>query len=199
MLRGQGAELVEVAAPTGTTAPSILTQEFERDLDAYLARLPETAPVSTLDEVIAFNAANAQVAPKFGQTLLTASAEIDLDDPTQAAANRRPVPTTFLGTVYAEETLIALASDYDEAAAVRRSPQEINPTAFRCTWVSPQTAPDEDCLAEPAADPVASTTVPGPCSGTRPCPAVRRDTTDQVDPHRAEARCCQQEERDLTR
>lgn len=214
VLRGQGAELVEVAAPTGTTAPSILTQEFERDLNAYLARLPETAPVSTLDEVIAFNEANAQVALKFGQTLLTASAEVDLEDPAQAAtyeaareqgltetragidatlttndveaivsnaattgngaragypsltlpagyaaANRRPVPITFLGTAYTEETLIALASDYEQAAAVRRSPQEINPTAFRCTWVSPQTAPDEDCLAEPAADPVASTTL----------------------------------------
>jgi len=216
VLRAEGATLVQVTAPAGAAAPSILTPEFKRDLNAYLARLPESAPRKTLSDVIAYNDANPGVALKFGQTLLTAAQDTDLSDPDQAAtyqanrdlglqqsrtnidttlttndveaivsnaattgvgaragypsltlpagyaaANRRPVPITFLGTAYSEETLIDLAYDYEQAAQVRRSPQELNPSAFACTGVSPETDPDApgaDCGQEEA-DPVASVTL----------------------------------------
>lgn len=84
VLRAEGAELVEVEVG-GTSAPSILTYEFERDLDAYFSRLP-AGPVRSLEEVIAYNAAHPQEALKFGQRLLEASAEVDLSDPATAAA-----------------------------------------------------------------------------------------------------------------
>jgi len=216
VLRDQGAELVQVTAPANATAPSILTQEFKRDLNAYLARLPEAAPRDTLADIISFNDANPGAALKFGQTLLTDAQAVDLSDPDQAAtyqtnrelglqqsrtnidttlttndvdaivsnaattgvgaragypsvtlpagyapANRRPVPITFLGTAFSEETLLDLAYDYEQAAQVRRSPQEINPSAFTCTGVSPETDPDApgaDCDDEQAA-PVATVTL----------------------------------------
>ncbi|MEJ5868037.1 amidase family protein [Pseudokineococcus sp. 5B2Z-1] len=84
VLRAQGAELVEVEVG-GTSAPSILTYEFERDLDAYFSRLPD-GPVRSLEDVIAYNEGHPQEALKFGQRLLEASAAVDLSDPATAAA-----------------------------------------------------------------------------------------------------------------
>ncbi|NPC97055.1 amidase family protein [Nocardioides sp. zg-DK7169] len=86
VLEAQGATLVPVTAPAGSQQPGILSYEFERDLNAYLARLPESAPMDTLSDVIAFNDAHAAVALKFGQTLLTASEAVDLTDPAQLEA-----------------------------------------------------------------------------------------------------------------
>jgi amidase len=206
VLRAQGATLVPVSAPVNTDAPGILTYEFKRDLNAYLSRLPASAPVKSLADVIAYNNAHAKVALKFGQTLLTASQEVDLSDADTAeayeaaraegitetragidavledndveaivsnaattgigaragypsltlpagysAANRRPVAITFLGTAYSEQKLIGYASDYEAAADVWKSPEEINPTAFACTPLAdPDTAASCDELpAEP--------------------------------------------------
>ncbi|WP_299034767.1 amidase family protein [uncultured Pseudokineococcus sp.] len=84
VLRAEGAELVEVEVG-GTSAPSILTYEFERDLDAYFSRLPD-GPVRSLEDVIAYDEAHPREALKFGQRLLEASAEVDLSDPATAAA-----------------------------------------------------------------------------------------------------------------
>ncbi|MDN4171522.1 amidase family protein [Nocardioides sp. SOB77] len=86
VLRAQGAELVEVTAPANTTAPGILTYEFRRDLNAYLSRLPADAPMTSLADIIEYNSEHAAVALKFGQTLLTASQDVDLADPATAAA-----------------------------------------------------------------------------------------------------------------
>jgi amidase len=92
VLRAQGATTVDVTVQTGGLPPSILGYEFKRDLNAYLARLPANAPMKTLDDVVRFNLAHAaEGAIKFGQTQLTASNEIDLDDPVARAeyeANR---------------------------------------------------------------------------------------------------------------
>jgi amidase len=86
VLRAQGAEVVPVTVNTGGLPPSILNYEFKRDLNAYLARLPASAPMSTLDDVVQFNLAHvADGAVKFGQTLLTASNDIVLDDPATKA------------------------------------------------------------------------------------------------------------------
>ncbi len=87
-LRRQGARLVEVEVGT-TDAPSVLEHEFERDLDAYLARLPEDAPMDTMDDVIAFNRAHRQEALKYGQERMLVADELSLEEPGNAAAYRR--------------------------------------------------------------------------------------------------------------
>ena len=81
-----GATTVQVAAPTSAAPFDVLTAEFKRDLNAYLGRLPASAPVKSLADIIAFNSAHETEALKFGQALLTASQAVDLDDPAQNAA-----------------------------------------------------------------------------------------------------------------
>jgi len=92
VLRAQGATVVPVTVDTGNLPPSILTFEFKRDLNAYLARLPASAPMKTLDDIIRFNITGAATGTiKFGQTLLVESNNIDLTDPVVRAtyeANR---------------------------------------------------------------------------------------------------------------
>jgi len=81
VLAAQGATLVPVTLDTTSSIPggsSVLTYEFKRDLNAYLSRLPSGAPMRTLADVIAFNAAHAPVALKFGQTQALASQAKDL-------------------------------------------------------------------------------------------------------------------------
>jgi amidase len=86
VLRAQGATVVNVTVDTGGLPASILTYEFKRDLNAYLARLPANAPFKTLDDVVRFNTAHAaEGAIKFGQTQLVASNDVDLDDPATKA------------------------------------------------------------------------------------------------------------------
>jgi len=50
-----------------------------------------------------------------------------------AAADRAPVALTLLGARWSEPRLLALAHDYEQAARVRRSPEEINPSLFART------------------------------------------------------------------
>ncbi|HEY9735802.1 MAG TPA: amidase family protein, partial [Trichocoleus sp.] len=70
-IQGLGAELVFEEIPTAvelsTFNSSVLSYEFKRDLNAYLASLGSDAPVKTLADVIAFNEANAEAALKYGQ------------------------------------------------------------------------------------------------------------------------------------
>jgi amidase len=76
-----GAVLVPVTLDTSSTIPagsSVLSYEFKRDLNTYLSRLPAHAPVKTLADIIAYNAAHAQVATKFGQTQAIASQAKDI-------------------------------------------------------------------------------------------------------------------------
>ena len=78
-LRRAGAVLVDVDLDTDDGFDSIvLTYEFKRDLNAYLAGLPAGAPVRSLAEVIAANEANAAVALKFGQARACAAEAMDL-------------------------------------------------------------------------------------------------------------------------
>ena len=86
VLEEQGAELVEVDPLGATEADDILLAEFGRDLDEYLAQLPDDAPMGSLDEIIAYNEENPDAALKFGQGLLEEAAGIDLDDPADSAA-----------------------------------------------------------------------------------------------------------------
>jgi amidase len=87
VLRAEGAELVTVTLESGNLPPGILTQEFKRDLNAYLARLPAASPMHSLADIIAFNQAQAAAGTmKFGQTQLVESQAVDLDDPDTRAA-----------------------------------------------------------------------------------------------------------------
>ena len=84
---GLGAVTVQIPTPSpDQNFSEILTEEFKRDLNAYLSRLPASAPMKSLADIIAFNTANAQEALKFGQSQLTASQGVDLNDPAQMAA-----------------------------------------------------------------------------------------------------------------
>jgi amidase len=87
-IQALGAVTVQIANPgQGLQVPSeILTEEFKRDLNAYLSRLPANAPMKSLADIIAFNNANVTEALKFGQGQLTMSQAINLDDPAQMAA-----------------------------------------------------------------------------------------------------------------
>jgi Asp-tRNA(Asn)/Glu-tRNA(Gln) amidotransferase A subunit family amidase len=81
-----GATTVQITAPANTGRPSILSYEFKRDLNSYLSRLPGSAPMKSLADIIAYNDAHPQEALKYGQNLLSDSQAIDLDDPATKAA-----------------------------------------------------------------------------------------------------------------
>jgi amidase len=53
----------------------VLRYEFKKNLNDYLARLPEAVPVHSLADVIAFNERNAEKALKYGQDILIRSEE----------------------------------------------------------------------------------------------------------------------------
>ncbi len=81
-IQSLGAELVfeEVSTINELTgfSSSVLTYEFKRDLNAYLASLGPDAPVKTLAEVLAFNEVNAAIALKYGQARAAVVEEKDL-------------------------------------------------------------------------------------------------------------------------
>jgi amidase len=95
VLKAAGAELVEVEAPKlpglGEAELTVLQTELKADLDAYLATTPPTVRTRTLDQVIAFNEANAATEmPFFAQeTFLAAAKTKGLDDPAYKAARAK--------------------------------------------------------------------------------------------------------------
>lgn len=84
VLRAQGAVLVPVTVGN-TNAPSILTREFKRDMNAYLDRLPDDAPMQSFDDIRQYNIDHPE-GQKFGQTNFDQGALVDLSDPAQNAA-----------------------------------------------------------------------------------------------------------------
>ncbi len=76
VLRAEGAELVDVPSLPETDEMPVLLHEFARDLDAYLARLPDP-PIRSMRELVAWNAAHADRALKYGQALLERAAAVD--------------------------------------------------------------------------------------------------------------------------
>jgi amidase len=80
-LSERGAVLVDVGIEADRhydVGSPVLSHEFKRDLNAYLARLPEGAPMRTLADVIAYNEAHVGATLKFGQSLALASQARDL-------------------------------------------------------------------------------------------------------------------------
>jgi len=95
VLKAAGAVLVEVDRPEldgiGEAELTVLRTELKADLDAYLATTPATVRTRTLEQVIAFNKANAAAEmPFFGQELFEeAAATKGLDDPAYKAARAK--------------------------------------------------------------------------------------------------------------
>ncbi len=88
VLRKQGAEIVDIADTRkgfdglGEAEFEVLMVELKADLNAYLARTPPTVKTRTLEEVIAFNKAEAAELRWFGQELFDlAQSKKGLDDP----------------------------------------------------------------------------------------------------------------------
>ena len=79
-LRAAGAELVDVEfTPNGEMGEAeytVLLHEFQRDIDAYLKDSPADIPVRSLEDLIAFNEANAEREMRwFGQEIFEAALE----------------------------------------------------------------------------------------------------------------------------
>ncbi|MEN2748161.1 amidase [Sphingomonas sp. T9W2] len=95
VLRRGGATLVEVTPPKldglGEAELLVLQTELKADLNAYLATTPAVVKTRTLDQVIAFNRANAGTEmPFFEQETFEAAAKTrGLDDPAYRAARAK--------------------------------------------------------------------------------------------------------------
>lgn len=95
VLRAGGATLVEVTPPKldglGEAELLVLQTELKADLNAYLATTPPTVKTRTLDQVIAFNRANAATEmPFFEQETFEAAAKTKgFDDPAYRAARAK--------------------------------------------------------------------------------------------------------------
>ncbi len=91
LMRSLGAEVIDVDIDSFTQlnqfSSSVLSYEFKRDLNTYLATRGPTSSIKTLADVIAYNSRNAAVALKYGQVLALASQARDLygDEPRYAA------------------------------------------------------------------------------------------------------------------
>jgi amidase len=77
VLEREGAYVEMVPALAGIGVPGILGYGFKRDLNAYLAGLPPSAPVHSLAEIIAVNIAT-EGALKYGQTQALSSEALDI-------------------------------------------------------------------------------------------------------------------------
>ena len=95
VLRAAGAILVDIKRPAsdglGEAELTVLLTELKADLDAYIATTPPGVATRTLDQVIAFNRANAATEmPFFGQELFEqAAATKGLRDPAYLAARAK--------------------------------------------------------------------------------------------------------------
>ncbi|MEH3157550.1 MAG: amidase [Sphingomonas taxi] len=92
VLRAAGATLVEATPPklegVGDAEFTVLKTELKADLEAYLATTPAAVTARTLDQLIAFNRAQAAAEmPFFGQEIFEMAAQTrGLDDPAYKAA-----------------------------------------------------------------------------------------------------------------
>ena len=77
VLRDLGATTVTVPALAETEETVVLHYEFARDVDAYLAALPDGAPVRTLAELARWNEEHAEAALKYGQAHVLTAIVVD--------------------------------------------------------------------------------------------------------------------------
>lgn len=77
-MRAAGATVDLIPALAAIGVPGILNYGQKRDVNAYLDTLPDTFPIQSLADLIAFNQANAGIALKYGQTSFIASNALDI-------------------------------------------------------------------------------------------------------------------------
>src|SRR5438552_2783147 len=101
VLKAQGAEVVdpapiETAGQLGMSERDVLQYEFKTDLNAYLVTMPAAVKPRTLEDLIAFNAANeAREMPYFGQeTFIAAQARGPLTDQAYLDARAKCIEVT---------------------------------------------------------------------------------------------------------
>ncbi len=101
VLKAQGAEVVdpapiETAGQLGMNERDVLQYEFKTDLNAYLVTMPAAVNPRTLEDLIAFNAANeARELPYFGQeTFIAAQARGPLTDQAYLDARAKCIELT---------------------------------------------------------------------------------------------------------
>ncbi len=113
VLRNQGAIIID-PAPIATTAQLltsnaesiVLTYDFKRDLNSYLATVGATSAASDLAEIIRANRRNRAVALKYGQALLIDSQVQELQDGT-------PITTADYQQALQEEFQLAKVEGVD--------------------------------------------------------------------------------------
>lgn len=88
-LRERGATLVPVDLDTERGDSTVLHYEFKRDLNAFLAALPDGVPVRSLDDLVAYNEANAPLMLKYGQARAAAAQAMDLSPDSADTARYR--------------------------------------------------------------------------------------------------------------
>jgi amidase len=104
-----------VVKPVGTPSPdspSIVSREFKRDLDAYLATVPG-AGAKSLQEIIDYNAANPVEGLKFPQAQLTAAQAVDLSDSATAAAYAADRDDGKLANRVVVDTILSNGTPFD--------------------------------------------------------------------------------------
>jgi amidase len=117
VLRDRGARLVDVRELPTTSEFDVLHYEFARDLDAYLARLPDGAPMRSLADIIAWNEAHAGVALKYGQARLLAAVAVDQEAGRRAYEAMRARDRA----IASEHGIDAVLGAYDAQAVVMPS------------------------------------------------------------------------------
>ncbi|GAA5192416.1 hypothetical protein GCM10023322_51970 [Rugosimonospora acidiphila] len=84
-LKAQGATVVPVSVPAPSpNPPSIVSSEYQRDLNAYLSGIPGPGAKS-LQQIIAYNNAHPVEGLKYQQGELVAAQSVNLSDPATAA------------------------------------------------------------------------------------------------------------------
>ncbi|MBO0813370.1 MAG: amidase [Microlunatus sp.] len=116
LLRQQGAELIKVTVEEGK-ADSILELEFQRDMNAYLARLPASAPMKSFAQIRQYNLDHPQ-GRKFGQAHFDHGVEVDFSDPAQLAAYEE---LRDQGITESRSTIDTLLTEHDLVAIVSKS------------------------------------------------------------------------------
>ncbi len=131
-----------VTTPSSSAPFDILTPEFKRDINAYLGRLPASAPMKSLADIIAYNNAHADEAIKWGQGQLTASQATDLTDPAQLATyttardTQRTAAQAAIDKVLTDNTLDALMTPSGTLTGIGARagyPQIVVPAGYNAT------------------------------------------------------------------
>ncbi|MBK8969367.1 MAG: amidase [Lewinellaceae bacterium] len=117
MLKNQGAEVIELESISesnlGAASFEVLLYEFKDGLNRYLTRLGPTAPVKSLEDLIAFNKTDSIECMFDQELLIKAQAKGDLDTPEYLEALEKMLTASQkegLDRVMAESRLDAIAA-----------------------------------------------------------------------------------------